>query len=78
MALASGADAFMEISRVGEFMAHSEVNEAETAIEASPEKIQLMDKEDMAVKVDHADFEWEIFTPDEEEQENQKNYRAKR
>lgn len=78
MALASGADAFMGISRVGEFMAQGEINESENAIEASPEKKEIMEKEGVAVEVDHADFEWEIFAPDEEEEENEKKYNGKK
>ncbi|RCK55100.1 Oligomycin resistance ATP-dependent permease YOR1 [Candida viswanathii] len=74
MALASGADAFMGISRVGEFMAQGEIDEMENAIEAAPEKQDLMEKEGVAVEIDHADFEWEVFAPDEEEQENEKKY----
>ena len=35
MALASGADAFMGISRVGEFMSQGEIREGENSIEAT-------------------------------------------
>ncbi|CAI5758999.1 unnamed protein product [Candida verbasci] len=66
MALATGADAFMGISRVGEFMSQGEINPEENKIEASPEVQQIMDTEDVAIDIEHADFEWEIFAAEEE------------
>ncbi|KAG7661663.1 uncharacterized protein J8A68_004816 [[Candida] subhashii] len=69
MALASGADAFMGISRVGEFMAQGEIDPEEFSIEANPEKKLLMDKDDIAIELNEASFEWEIFNDDEEEEE---------
>ena len=76
MALATGADAFMGISRVGEFMSQSEVHPEENRIEASPETKEEMDKEGVAIDVKHAGFEWEIFDDDdddEKEKEKKKN-----
>ncbi|KAL6449932.1 YOR1 Oligomycin resistance ATP-dependent permease YOR1 [Candida maltosa Xu316] len=70
MALASGADAFMGISRVGEFMAQGEINEEENRIEASPEKKKLMEDENVAIELNHASFEWETFSPDEDDDNN--------
>ena len=66
MALASGADAFMGISRVGEFMSQGEIREGENSIEATPEMKQLMEQDDLAIEVDHADFEWETFADEED------------
>ncbi|KGQ89520.1 hypothetical protein MEO_02386 [Candida albicans P94015] len=72
MALASGADAFMGISRVGEFMSQGEIREGENSIEATPEMKQLMEQDDLAIEVDHADFEWETFA-DEEDPDKKKD-----
>ncbi|KAI3404492.2 hypothetical protein KGF56_002684 [Candida oxycetoniae] len=69
MALATGADAFMGISRVGEFMSQNEVHPEENRIEAPPEVQKEMDREGLAIEVNHADFEWEVFEDDEEEEE---------
>ncbi|CAK9439681.1 uncharacterized protein LODBEIA_P37810 [Lodderomyces beijingensis] len=73
MALATGADAFMGISRVGEFMSQSEIDPEENRIEASPEQREQMGKEGLAIEVDHANFEWEIFGNDDDEDEEKKN-----
>ncbi|KAI5957926.1 hypothetical protein CANMA_004358 [Candida margitis] len=66
MALATGADAFMGISRVGDFMSQSEINPEENAIEAPPDVQEWMDKESLSIDVEDASFEWEIFEDDEE------------
>ncbi|CAX44186.1 oligomycin resistance ATP-dependent permease, putative [Candida dubliniensis CD36] len=73
MALASGADAFMGISRVGEFMSQGEIPKGENSIEATPEMKQLMEQEDLAIEVDHADFEWETFADEETPDEKKAN-----
>ncbi|KAI5966908.1 uncharacterized protein KGF55_000317 [Candida pseudojiufengensis] len=73
MALATGADAFMGISRVGEFMSQSEINQDENSIEAPPSIKEIMDKENLSIEVNHASFEWEIFEDEEEEQSSGKD-----
>lgn len=78
MALASGADAFMGISRVGEFMAQGEINESENAIEASPEKKEIMEKKVLPLKLIMLILNGKSFAPDEEEEENEKKYNGKK
>ncbi|RLV90454.1 Oligomycin resistance ATP-dependent permease YOR1 [Spathaspora sp. JA1] len=72
MALATGADAFMGISRVGEFMSQGEIDPDEENIVANPEKKLIMDKEETAIEVDHASFEWEVFDDEEDEKKDKK------
>lgn len=66
MALATGADAFMGISRVGDFMSQSEINPQENAIEAPPDVQEWMDKESLSIDIENASFEWEVFEDEEE------------
>ncbi|KAI5952854.1 hypothetical protein KGF54_003721 [Candida jiufengensis] len=78
MALATGADAFMGISRVGEFMSQSEINPEENSIVAPPSVKEIMDKEHLSIEVNHADFEWETFDDDDEEEEFDKDGKPKK
>ncbi|KAI5953752.1 hypothetical protein KGF57_003961 [Candida theae] len=77
MALATGADAFMGISRVGDFMAQSEINPEENAIEAPPDVQEWMDKESLAIDIEKASFEWEVFE-DEDEKEEKSSKKSKK
>ncbi|KAK6457183.1 P-loop containing nucleoside triphosphate hydrolase protein [Scheffersomyces xylosifermentans] len=72
MALSSGADAFLGIGRVGEFLSSSEINPEENRIAAVGEQLALMEKEDLAIKVDNASFEWDTFGDDDEEEDKEK------
>lgn len=67
MALSSGADAYLGIGRVGEYLSSSETNLEETRIHADGEKLIEMDKENVAIEIDGAHFEWDTFDDDEEE-----------
>ncbi|CUM68180.1 uncharacterized protein PRCAT00005898001 [Priceomyces carsonii] len=61
LALASGSDAFIGLSRVGEYLSLDEIDLEQVTIEASPEIKVSMEKDDVAIKVDDATFEWESF-----------------
>lgn len=76
MALATGADAFMGISRVGDFMSQSEIDPKENAIEAPPDVEEWMDKESLSIDVENASFEWEVFE-DEDESDGKKPKKKK-
>ncbi|CAH2350232.1 oligomycin resistance ATP-dependent permease Yor1p [[Candida] railenensis] len=66
MALSSGSDAFIGMSRVGEFLYASEIDEASASIEAKEDLAEVMDKDNIAIDVNNATFNWEIFETEEE------------
>ncbi|EGW32761.1 uncharacterized protein SPAPADRAFT_54783 [Spathaspora passalidarum NRRL Y-27907] len=78
MALATGADAFMGISRVGEFMSQGEIDPALSNIDATPEKKLLMENDETAIEVDHASFEWEVFGNDEDDEEESESKKGEK
>lgn len=67
MALASGADAFIGISRVGEFMSAGEIDYKDTIIEASGAKLDKMIESNEAIHIENGCFEWETFEQDEDD-----------
>lgn len=67
LALATGSDALVGIIRTGAFLAADEVDVEATTTEASPEMKEHMDKHDLAIKVDHASFEWQTFDDEDED-----------
>ncbi|KAG5419108.1 hypothetical protein I9W82_002875 [Candida metapsilosis] len=78
MALATGADAFMGISRVGDFMSQSEVNPEENAIEAPPDVQESMEKKSLSIDVENASFEWEVFEDEDEDDGKTKKKKKKK
>lgn len=70
MALASGADALIALTRVGSFFGSDEADPNEQNIEASPEMKLIMNDSNDAIIVDNASFKWEVF---DDENENDKD-----
>lgn len=74
MALATGADAFIGLTRVGEYLASGEVNPETNRIEASGDTLEQMKKSNTAIDIKNATFEWDIFEDEpnstEEEQKD--------
>lgn len=65
MALNSGVDAFIGISRVGAFMDADEIDYKDTIIEAQGEVLDDMIEANESIRVNNAHFEWEIFDHDD-------------
>lgn len=70
MALASGADAMLGLSRVGAYFGSLESNPDDNIIEATPEQKAKMEANGEAIVLDQALFEWETFDDDDEGQTN--------
>lgn len=70
MALNSGVDAYIGITRVGAFMDAGEINQNETKIEAEGETLQRMIETKDAIRVLKAHFEWETFEDEEEKKKD--------
>lgn len=60
-ALGAGSDAIVALSRVGELLLSSEINIDDVDIGVTEEQKNEMDNGDLAVKIDHATFEWSLF-----------------
>ncbi|ODV82409.1 uncharacterized protein CANTADRAFT_19963 [Suhomyces tanzawaensis NRRL Y-17324] len=69
MALSSGTDALLGITRVGEFLCADELDPEELRIEADGPKREQMEKENLALEVQNASFEWETFDLDDNAEE---------
>lgn len=72
LALATGSDALVGILRAGQFLAAEEVDKDATAVYALPETREVMDKENLAITVTKASFEWETFEDASDENPNEK------
>lgn len=70
MALNSGVDAYIGITRVGAFMDAGEINQNDTKIEAEGETLQRMIETKDAIRVLKAHFEWEIFEDEEDKKKD--------
>lgn len=67
MALASGADAMIGLTRVGEYFGADELDPQENVIDATPEMKLIMQESNEAIIVDNASFKWETFEDEESE-----------
>lgn len=67
LALSSGADAFLGVTRVGDFLGSSELDEESVRIQATAEKQAEMEKSGIAIEVNDASFEWETFEEEEDD-----------
>lgn len=70
MALNSGVDAYIGITRVGAFMDAGEINQNETKIEAEGDTLQRMIETKDAIHVLNAHFEWETFEDEEDKKKD--------
>ena len=61
MALASGSDAYIGLTRVGKYLSAPETDVEATSIDALPEKSVEMDENGLSIEVNRASFEWESF-----------------
>lgn len=69
LALASGVDCMSGLIRVGRYLASSEIDPESNRIDADSEKIVEMDSNDLSIEVNNANFEWETFELQDEENE---------
>lgn len=69
MALATGADAYIGLQRVQNFLEAHEGQPPEKNIEPSPNSLEYMRKENISIMLSHASFEWETFDDDDTEKE---------
>ncbi len=77
MALSSGSDAFIGISRVGRYLYSSEVDPDKVRIEASDDVLPVMRESNVAIDVEHATFNWEVFDIEEEVNPKELKYNKK-
>lgn len=69
MAIASGTDAYVGLTRVGEFLSAGEVDLEANRIEITDDKVAArMQRENLAISVENASFEWETFEAENEDQ----------
>lgn len=79
MALASGTDAIVGLSRVGQFLSAGEDDVNANRIDITDDEVaKLMQKEDLAIHVDNASFEWETFEATAEDKEEEVKNKSKR
>lgn len=71
LSIASGTDAFIGLKRVGQYLAAEEIEEDEERMTTVNEKVDLDDRK-IAIDVDNATFEWEIFDIDSDDEEKSK------
>ncbi|KAG7193617.1 uncharacterized protein KQ657_000690 [Scheffersomyces spartinae] len=71
IALATGADAWISLRRVSNFLASSELNFNERDYSVRGGKLKEMEKQGLAIEVKNASFEWEQF-PDYEDDPKKK------
>lgn len=73
MALNSGVDAYIGITRVGAFMDAGEIDHKDTKIEAEGDNLNHMIEANDAIRVQNGHFEWETFEQDNEEEDKKKD-----
>lgn len=67
LALASGSDALVGITRTGQFMAAEESTTGSVNITASPDSQVEMDAKNLAISINNASFKWDTFDKEEKE-----------
>lgn len=70
LALASGSDALVGVTRTGQFLAAEESISGSSAISATPRMMAEMHKKNLAISVANASFKWETFTDKSGEKES--------
>lgn len=67
LALSSGADAFLGVTRVGGFLGASEEHNEAASNEAHGQELEEMRSKNLSIEVEDASFEWESFNNDDTE-----------